>query len=61
MEISDILDAVRNGAQATSQDVVKLLSAEGREMEELFAEAREVRDRQFGFRLRVRVFLHLLS
>ena len=48
LEISDILDAVRNGAQATSQDVVKLLSAEGREMEELFAEAREVRDRQFG-------------
>lgn len=48
LEVSDILDAVRNGATATSQDVVKLLSAEGREMEDLFAEAREVRDRQFG-------------
>ncbi len=48
LEISDVLDAVKNGAPATADDIVKLLSAEGRDMEDLFAEAREVRDRQFG-------------
>lgn len=48
MEVSDILDTVANGGKAGRDDIVTLLSSEGKDMEELFAQAREVRDKQFG-------------
>jgi len=47
-KITDILDYVRNGGKASVKDVETLLSAEGKDKEELFANAREVRDKQFG-------------
>ena len=51
METSDIIDSIRNGNQASRDDIVKLLSVQGKDRDELFAEAREVRDRQFGDRV----------
>ena len=47
--ISEIIDKAVNGRQVTTDEVYELMSiSKPEEMEELFAAARNVRDRQFG-------------
>lgn len=48
MGIGDIIDQVRSGAEASREDVIAMLSAEGRDRELLFENARDVRDGKFG-------------
>lgn len=59
MDISTIIEKIVNGSDATTEDIVDLLSVKSeKDISELFSAARSVRDKQFGNKVFIYGFVY---